>query len=220
MSMKWIDPVLKTAILNIFSTMQNMTEGGDAYFAKQLALAIKSYLLTATVSTTDSGTVSGSGSYVGKGTGAAGCYVIDNSTLESNLYTVFIKKETTDNEIADGIANAVNTACTASNSISTTTTGTYTPPSGSTVPGYTGTGKGTFTGVKKNIADSLKDVFDDMRDMTEGGDDYFAEELSQSIGDYLRAGTVNVNLDSPLSGSGSGKITIGTQIQIPDNVED
>lgn len=204
------DTVLEEVIEGIFSVMTTMTEGGDLYMAQELAKAIKSYLLTAITNTVDAGTVAETSVYAGKGTGVAGSYVIDSATLQSNLYSVFTKNKVTNDEIADGIANAVNTACTKKDAISINTVGTLTLPNGAS-SNYSGTGKGTFSGDKTTIASSLKSVFTEMNKKTSGGDAYFAKELAKAIGDYIRAGNVTNTLDDPITGSGSGKITLGSE---------
>lgn len=212
--MALVDKTLETAILSVFNSMSSMTSGGDAYCAKNMANAIKTYILTATASSIDSGTVSSTSSYVGEGTGQPGCFVIDNSSLESDLKEVFENQETTDNEIADGIANAVHSACTKSRIISLNTVGVLTPPSPATpIDPYYGTGKGTFSGSKTVISNKLKGIsgtkgtFEKMREMTSGGDALFAKDLASAIGDYLRGGRISVVLDLPITGSGLGSVS-------------
>ncbi|MCR4900250.1 MAG: hypothetical protein K5907_05480, partial [Treponema sp.] len=110
--------------------------------------------------------------------------------------------------------------CTVSNIISTTTVGVLTPPPPATpISPYGGTGKGTFSGSKSVISTRLKTAFATMKKMQSGGDEYLAQELAASIGDYLRAGSVSIILDNPIVGSGTGAITIGTQKEIEVNGE-
>ena len=208
------DSILETAILSVFNNMSEMRTGGDAYCAQNLASAIKTYLLTAEASTIDTGTVTQTSVYSGNGTGVPGCFVIDNSSLESDLKEVFENQETTDDEIADGIANAVHSACTQSGIISIVTEGVLTPPSLATpIDPYYGTGKATFTGNKTTISKKLKGygttkgTFEKMSKMTSGGDALFAKDLASAIGDYIRNGSISVVLDLPITGSGSGSIS-------------
>ena len=209
--MALVDSTLETALISIFASMGSMTSGGDAYLAKNMALAIKSYILTATVSTTDAGTVGGTSVYAGSGTGLPGCFVIDNTALETNLLNCFTAENVTDADIGNGIADSIDSACSQQNIISTSTNGTLTPPSGTPGP-YSGTGKGTFTGLKTTISQKLlglgaiKGTFEKMNEMTSGGDALFAKDLAGAIGDYLRNGSVTVVLDSPITGGGTGGV--------------
>ena len=43
--MALVDKTLETAILSVFNSMSSMTSGGDAYCAKNMANAIKTYIL-------------------------------------------------------------------------------------------------------------------------------------------------------------------------------
>jgi hypothetical protein len=45
-----------------------------------------------------------------------------------------------------------------------------------------------------------------MNAMTQGGDDYFAARLAAAVDAYLKAGSVSVTLQPPLTGTGSGAI--------------
>lgn len=208
--MALIDSTLQGSITTIFNSMRNMTSGGDTYLSKQLAVAIKTFILTAEVETVDSGSASG-GTYAGKGTGTPGCFVIDNATLETALYSTFTAKNVTDTDIGNGIANNINEVCTKQNLISTKTSGLVTLPNGASSE-LNGTGKGTFTSDKSIISQKLlgkpgvPGTFEKMRNMTSGGDDLFANDLASAIGSYLRAGTVSVTLNTPISGSGSGGV--------------
>lgn len=205
--MALVDSTLQTGLNTIFNSMKTIKNGGDKYLSSNMASAIKSFVLTAQVSTTDSGTVSGMGSYAGNGTGNPGCFVIDAETLDDDLYDVFTKEDSTDDDFADGMADCIDKACSKQNIITTSTSGTVTPQTGSPIPGYTGTGKGTFTGSKITISNALKSTFSSMRTMRSGGDAIFAQYMASAVGNYLRAGTVNVVLDAPIIGGGSGGVS-------------
>ena len=191
---------LQTSILNAFLAMNDMTSGGDTYCANELAKAIDVFIKTGVVSTTDSGTVSGA-EYSGHGTGSMS---INVTSLESDLYDAFTAENLTNDTLADGIATAVHDACTASNTIKTSTSGTIKTSSGSS--SYSGTGKGTFSGTKATISKALKTAFESMNSLTSGGNEVFAAALATSISAYFLAGSVSVTLDTPIVGSGSGKI--------------
>lgn len=212
--MALVDTTLQTAIMSIFTSMGSMTSGGDRYLAKNLALAIKNFVLTASVATTDTGTVTTTSAYAGSGTGLPGCFVIDNSSLETSLYNTFTKENVTNEDIANGIANAINSACSKSNIISTTTLGVLTPPPPATpISPYSGTGQGTFTGNKSIISQKflgqpgVKGTFEKMQNMTSGGDTLFAADFASAVGSYLRGGVVNVTLNAPITGSGAGSVS-------------
>ena len=192
---------LQTSILNAFLAMNDMTSGGDTYCANELAKAIDVFIKTGVVSTTDTGSLSGGAAYTGKGTGSMS---INVTSLESDLYDAFTAENLTNDTLADGIASAVHSACTANNTINIKTTGKITTSSGSS--DYSGTGKGSFSGNKDSIANSLKAAFESMDKMTSGGNEVYAASLATSINAYLIAGSVSITLDNPLSGSGSGKI--------------
>lgn len=51
---------IQSALVSIFSKMQNMTSGGDEYFAEQMAIAVNSYLLAGVVATNGKNALSGS----------------------------------------------------------------------------------------------------------------------------------------------------------------
>lgn len=204
--MALVDATLQAALLLTFNAMSSMTSGGDEYMAKQTSLAVKAFVLTANVSTTDAGTVAATSIYSGSGTGLPGCFVIDSDALESSLLDVFTQEDVTDDDIADGIADCIDAACSEEDIISTTTTGTLTPPSG-TPTTYSGTGKGTFSGTKSIISEQLKTTFTAMKTMTIGGDLLFSQQMASAIGNYLRAGTVSVELDAPIVGSGTGGVS-------------
>ena len=206
--MALVDTTLQTALLLSFNSMVGMTSGGDRFMANKLALAIKAFVLTANVSTVDAGTVSITSVYAGNGSGAPGCFVIDSDTLEDELYETFTMENPTDDDIADGIADNIDTVCSEKNIIKTTTTGTLTPPPPATpISPYVGTGKGTFSGVKTIISEKLKAAFSAMKSMITGGDLYFAQEFASAVGNYLRGGTVTVKLDEPIVGSGTGGVS-------------
>ena len=206
--MALVDTTLQTALFTLFNAMSGMTSGGDIYMAKNTAVAIKTFVLTAQVSTVDAGLVSVVNVYAGNGTGSPGCFVIDSDSLESDLYETFTKENTSESEIADGIADAIDSACSQEDIISTTTSGTLTPPPPATpISPYTGTGKGTFNGSKSIISEKLLQTFTQMKTMTSGGDLLFATDFAKAVGDYLRGGTVSVELDTPIVGSGSGGVS-------------
>ena len=60
---------------------------------------------------------------------------------------------------------------------------------------------------KKEIYDDSLDCFDAMNKMYQNGNMYMAQEFAKAVDEYLKSGNINVNLQAPMSGSGSGKIS-------------
>jgi hypothetical protein len=190
---------LETTLKSMFAAM---TDGSktDAWMASQIAAEIKTYILTGQVSTTDTGTAP-AGAYAGAGSGSM---AIDNDNLGSALKTTFEAAYGNDDLAAHGAAD-INAACMAGDTVSTNTKGMVTTPAGASSP-LAGTGKGKFTGAKATIETTLKACFASMNTMTQGGDDYFAAQLAGAVDAYLKAGSVSVTLQSPLTGTGAGAI--------------
>jgi hypothetical protein len=191
--------VLETKLKSVFASM---TDGSktDAWMASRIAGEVKSYILTGTVSTSDSGTVP-AGAYAGAGSGTM---TINDSNLGNALKTTF-EAACGNEDLAAHIAADINAACTAGDTVSTGTTGTVTTPAGASSP-LAGTGKGKFTGDKAALETALKACFTAMNAMPEGGDDYFAASLAAALTACLKAGQVSVTLLPPLTGKGAGAI--------------
>jgi hypothetical protein len=199
--MALVPTTLQTALATVFNAMNDMSEGGDAYCAKQMAAALKTFNLTGQVTTTDSG-MAPAGSYTGVGVGTM---TIDADSLSDNLESTFSAKYN-DDDLADHLATDIDTACKADNTVKITSTGTVVNPSGAT-SSFSGPGEGKFTGTKATIASTLKTCFATMNNMKTGGNEYYAAQLATTYNTYLIAGAISVTLDEPfVSGSGSGKI--------------
>ena len=200
--MSLVPATLQSSLVSIFSAMGNMSEGGDSYLAREMALAVKTFILTGAIATVDSGAAS-AGSYVGAGVGIMS---IDNSALESALFDIF-KEGYEDSDLADEIAFAIDDACTSDNVISIVSTGVLTTPAGVSSPLVANCG-GSFTSSKSVISSLLVSCFSVMGSMPEGGDAYLALQLSLAIHAYMLAGIIDNAMDAPVfvSGSGVGKI--------------
>jgi hypothetical protein len=197
--MALVAATLETALKAIFAAMNTMSSGGDDYCAEQTALAIKAFILTGQAATVDSGAAP-AGAYVGSG---AGTMAIDADALKSALKSTFDAAYDNDG-LAARMADDIDNACKADNTVSTTSTGTVTTSSGATAP-FSGPGHGKFSGSKSAIETALQSCFSAMNNMGSGGNDYFAAALASAIDSYLKAGTVSVALQAPfVSGSGSG----------------
>lgn len=200
--MPLVKATLQANLFTAFDAMNNITDdSGNTYMAEKVAKAISDYIKTGTVTSVDAGTASDSGVYAGAGTGTM---EIAESTLKSNLETTFKAKYEND-DLATHIASDIDTVCSASNTCSTDTTGTSTIPSSPPKPA-SGKGKGTFTGVKATIETKLKSCFASMNNMADGGNMYLATEWADAVDSYMKAGTIVITLQPPMSGSGSGVI--------------
>jgi hypothetical protein len=191
--------VFKTNLQSLFASMRDGSKT-NAWMASQIAGEIKRYILTGQVSTIDTG-VAPAGAYAGAGTGTM---VINDDNLGNALQTTCEAVYGND-DLAAHIAADINTVCMANDTVSTNTTGTVTTPAGASSP-FAGTGKGKFTGDKAAIETTLKACFAAMNSMSEGGDDYFAAQLAAAVDTYLKAGSVSVTLQPPLTGTGVGVI--------------
>jgi len=200
--MALVPTTLQTALSVIFNAMNGMSNGGDAYCAKQMATAIKTFILTGQVATVDTGAAP-AGSYAGAGVGTM---TIDSDTLADDLESTFTAKYN-NNDLADHMAADIDNACKEDDTVKTTSTGTVTNPSGVTSNFSGNANKGKFSGDKTKISTPLKACFTAMNNMVTGGNEYYAAQLATAVNIYLTAGSISVTLEAPfISGSGSGKI--------------
>lgn len=185
-----------------FLAMNDITDGsGDRYMADNVAKNIKDYILTGKTSTTDAGAAP-AGSYSGSGSGTM---TIDDSSLADDLYSTFTAGYD-NNGLASHMAADIDKACSANDTVSETSKGTVTTPSGASSI-FSGPAQGKFSGSKATIESNLKACFSSMDEMTSGGNEYFAQEMASAIDSYLKAGNISVTLKSPfLSGTGGGTI--------------
>jgi hypothetical protein len=192
---------LQADLLTIFLAMKDKEKGGDEYQATQMATVIKKYILTGKTSTSDSGAAP-AGSYTGAGVGTM---TINDSQLKDDLLATFEAKYG-DDDLADHMATDIDSACAADDTVSETSSGTVTTGSGAKVP-FSGPAIGKFAGKKTLISNPLKDCFQSMIRMPDGGNQYYAAQLAAAVDAYMKAGTILVQLKPPfVSGSGSGKI--------------
>jgi hypothetical protein len=199
--MAMVPLTLQTALTTIFLAMNDITEDGDGYKAAEMAKAIKTFILTGRVSTTDAGAAP-AGSYTGAGVGTM---TIDADVLSDDLLTTFTAGYTNDG-LADHIATDIDNACSEDGIVKIISTGTVVIPAGGTSP-FSGPGEGKFSGIKASIATSLKAYFSAMNEMAAGGNEYYASMFAQALHAYLSAGVINVILKSLFeSGAGAGAI--------------
>jgi hypothetical protein len=202
--MAFIPTTFETDLKAIYTAMDSIMDGtGDKYQAKEVAGAIKKYILTGQTSTTDSGAAP-AGAYSGKGTGSM---TINADVLESALFITF--SAGSDNQtLSENIATDIDNACKEDNTVSEISTGTVKTDSGATIS-FSGPAIGKFTGDKTKISIPLATCFETMNGMMNGGgNEYYAAMFAAVFTDYLTAGTITVQLKSPFtSGSGEGKIS-------------
>lgn len=193
---------LQSALQATFLAMNDITDGsGDRYMADNVAENIKTYILTGDTTTTDAGAAP-AGTYAGSGKGKM---TIDDSSLADDLYSTFTAGYD-NNGLASHMAADIDKACSASDTVSETSKGTVTTPSGAT-SSFAGPAQGKFSGSKATIESKLKACFSSMDGMTSGGNEYFAQEMASAIDSYLKAGSISVNLKAPfVSGTGGGSI--------------
>ena len=193
---------LQEEFLRIFITMKNMHKNGDAFMAQECATAIMKYILSGTVSTTDSGSGSAGGSYVGHGTGTMSI----NSTLLSNKLLSTFNAKCNEVELARNMASDINSVCTMSGTVSTVSVGEST--TGSSVYPDGGNGSGNFSSQENIIFLNLKSCFDAMRNIHNGqGDMFFAQEFAKAVDSYLKSGKITITRIPPLVATGIGSIS-------------
>nr|DAO97475.1 MAG TPA: hypothetical protein [Caudoviricetes sp.] len=203
--MAFVTKTLETELKNVFSTMKS-----DADFASGIAKAVKNFVSTGQVVTTDAGAVS-AGAFVGGGNGTL---KVDESVLKNQISTAC----STMSKLTDGsgdtvLANAIGNgllAMTGQAEVNTTVTGTVTTPAG--VPSaLSGTAKGQIVCVPAPVISGLTACFFSMKAAAgnEGfsGDDDFASQFASLVTAYFTSGVITTNGQAALTGStGTGAI--------------
>jgi hypothetical protein len=193
---------LQTDILKVCLDMNNIKDdSGNRFMAEGFAKAIFDYISGGQTSTTDSGSAP-AGSYSGTGIGTM---AISEAGLADAFEATFVAGYA-NNELADKIAEDDDNASSADDTVTETSTGTVTTPSGAT-SSFSGPAKGDFAGSKSIISTALKACFASMDSISEGGNEKFAQEFAAAIHAYMTGGSISVELKAPfISGSGSGGI--------------
>lgn len=180
----------------IFSAMED-----DEYFADEFSKAVADYAESGTISTTDTGAVSG-GNFSGSGTGSI---KVDSSICKDILFaaTQTMKTMTAGGDalLAAQAAAGVDSMMSAGK-VATVVTGTLTPPSPAPpITPYGGAAEGSFSGNSATIQATLVPCFAAMLGMTAGGNAFFAAQAAASITSYLAAGTISTNGKGNIEGS-------------------
>lgn len=206
--MALIKATLENDLKQVFSDMKSAGENAsDDDFASGIAKACADFVKSGTVITIDAGTVS-SGVFAGSGNGSVSveASLMENS-LKSACSAMKNMTEGGDAVLASAIATGFVTMTTAGQ-VETDIVGATTSPAGFPVPPTNGKGKGTIICQPASILGSLTSAFNNMKNMTDGGDDVFASELASAIDTCVKAGVIVVNGQGALSGTiGSGTIS-------------
>jgi hypothetical protein len=191
---------LESALKAVFAAMRDGSKT-DGWMAERTAAAIKEYILAGQVLTADTGAAP-AGSYAGTG---GGTMAVSEEDLRGAFAETFGNTES-NSGLAVRMAADIDAVCGADDTVETVTAGTVTAPNGA-VAGFSGKGKGNFSGAKADMETLLNACFGAMDGMSGGGDDYLAAGLATAVDKYLAAGIVSVALQSPLSGSGQGSLS-------------
>lgn len=189
----------------------SMTDGNEDTFPNGISAAVVTFVSGGVVSTTDGGTVSG-GAYSGSGTGKL--------TVTASACAAIIKKACTDmktmtsggndylaEEMGKGFKKMADDGV-----ITTTVTGTLTPPPPAPVSPYGGAAKGTISCSETTLVTKLKALFQKMYNQREqegfDGNKEFAKVLANEINSFYTSGTISTDGQGNIAGSsGSGSIS-------------
>ena len=201
---------LQTDILTVFNNMGSNATNDD--FANGLANAVVAFVGTGQVSTTDGGTVPG-GAFSGGGTGtlsvtATNCAkIIKDACEEMNNMT-----SGGNNYLAEELGKAFKKMAD-EGTVTTTVTGTLTPPSPSPpITPYGGSAIGSISCNSTAMVQALKILFSNMYTHA-GEDDYngnleFAKELATQLNNFWTSGRISTSGEGNIEGSsGSGSIS-------------
>mgnify|MGYP003442503983 FL=1 len=201
---------LQADILTVFNNMGSNATNDD--FANGLSNAVVAFVRTGQVSTTDVGTVPG-GAFSGEGTGtlsvtATNCAkIIKDACEEMNNMT-----SGGNNYLAEELGKAFKKMAD-EGTVTTTVTGTLTPPSPSPpITPYGGSATGSISCNSTAMVQALKILFSNMYAHA-GEDDYngnleFAKELATQLNNFWTSGRISTSGEGNIEGSsGSGSIS-------------
>lgn len=201
---------LQTDILTVFNNMGSNATNDD--FANGLANAVVAFVGTGQVTTTDGGTVP-VGAFSGGGTGtlsvtATNCAkIIKDACEEMNNMT-----SGGNNYLAEELGKAFKKMAD-EGTVTTTVTGTLTPPSPSPpITPYGGSATGSISCNSTAMVQALKILFSNMYTHA-GEDDYngnleFAKELATQLNNFWTSGRISTSGEGNIEGSsGSGSIS-------------
>jgi len=201
---------LKTALLNLFNSMSS--DADNATFAQGLATALMNYVNSASVSTSDAGTIP-AGVFAGSGSGNITCSMTGcKQKILDVCNAMNDEEEPKDNDyFAEGLGEAIEELADSA-VIVTDVTGNTQVGSASVYTEGIARGSG-LTISTSDLVSKLKDCFSDMwnnrgADPNTGNDD-FATVLSDEVHKvFTTNGTVSTSGILNLEGSsGSGKLS-------------
>ena len=202
--------VVSTLQKDIEDVFDSMTDGDNAVFANGIANAVVTFVGTGVVTTTDGGAVSG-GSYVGSGTGSLSVTATKCAKTIKDACEAMMNMSSGGNDyLAEQIGKGIKQMAD-DGQVTTTVTGTLTPPSSSPITPYGGTAKGTVKCSETSLISDLKSVFAQMWS-NRGDDEYdgnlqFAKKLAQAVNDFWTSGVVSTDGEGNIAGSkGTGSI--------------
>ena len=187
------------------AVFESMTDGNEDTFPNGISAAVVTFVSGGVVSTIDAGTVSG-GTYAGSGTGKL--------TVTASACAAIIKTMTSggDNYLAEEMGKGFKKMAD-DGVVTTTVTGTLTPPSPATpISPYGGAAKGTISCSETTLVTKLKALFQKMYNQREqegfDGNKEFAKELANEINSFYTSGKINTDGQGNIAGSsGSGAIS-------------
>lgn len=208
---------LQDDLYAVFTAMKEAEQATDEDFADGIAEAVCDYIKGGTVTTIDKGTVSG-GTFAGGGSED----LSSNSTLSPDNCASIILKACTkmhnmtsggDNYLAEEIGKGIKKMST-DLVITTSVTGTLTPPSSSAITPYPpdgGEAEGSISCDESSLVSALKSLFSSMYsnkdDEDYDGDLEFAKELASKTEEFWTQGVVSTSGKSDIEGSsGSGSV--------------
>ena len=195
---------------DIKAVFDSMTDGDNSVFANGIANAVVTFVGTGDVSTTDGGTVPG-GVFAGSGSGKLSVTATKCAkTIKDACDAMNTMSSGMDDYLAEKIGEGIQQMAD-DGVVTTTVTGTLTPPSSPPVTPYGGSATGSISCNSASLISDLKDVFATMWDNrgTSGydGDTAFAQGLAQAVNDFWTSGAVSTNGEGNIEGSqGSGSI--------------
>jgi len=208
---------LQDDLYAVFTSMKEAEQATDEDFAYGIAEAICDYIKGGTVTTVDGGTVSG-GTFVGSGSES----LSSNSTLSpDNCASIILNACTNMHEMSSGgddyLAEEIGKGIKKMSTdlvITTSVTGTLTPPSSSPITPYPPSGgeaEGSISCDESSLVSALKSLFASMYsnkdDEDYDGDLEFAKELASKTEEFWTQGVVSTSGKNDLIGSsGSGSV--------------
>ena len=190
----------------------SMTDGNEDTFPNGISTAVVTFVSGGVVSTTDGGTVSG-GTYAGSGTGqltvtASACAAIIKKACAAMKTMTSGGNDYLAEEMGKGFKKMADDGV-----VTTTVTGTLTPPSPATpISPYGGAAKGTISCSETTLVTKMKALFQKMYNQREqegfDGNKEFAKVLATEINSFYTSGTISTDGQGNIAGSsGSGAIS-------------